>query len=135
MRWITILGLESTALITRALVEELTQEIGHTRRERRDVRQQLKALAFNDLAEEQRRKSQDAKAKRRCGAFARSTGKPCQAPALANGRCKLHGGLSTGPRTAEGRARIGTASRRRWAAWRAARDAARVPREIHEDTR
>ena len=35
----------------------------------------------------------------KCGAYARNTGKPCQAPAMANSRCKLHGGLSTGPRT------------------------------------
>lgn len=41
----------------------------------------------------------------RCGAFARSTGKPCEAKALENGRCRNHGGLSTGPRTVEGRAR------------------------------
>jgi hypothetical protein len=40
-----------------------------------------------------------------CGARAKSTGKPCQAKALANGRCRLHGGLSTGPRTEEGRRR------------------------------
>jgi hypothetical protein len=30
-------------------------------------------------------------------------------------RCKFHGGLSTGPKTAEGRARIAEAQRRRWA--------------------
>lgn len=40
-----------------------------------------------------------------CGAHARSTGKPCKAPAGPNGRCKLHGGLSTGPRTATGKTR------------------------------
>ncbi len=40
-----------------------------------------------------------------CGARAKSTGKPCQAKALANGRCKLHGGMSTGPRTEQGRLR------------------------------
>lgn len=40
-----------------------------------------------------------------CGAHARTTGKPCQAPAGPNGRCKLHGGRSTGPRTTEGMAR------------------------------
>ncbi|MHB1214228.1 MAG: HGGxSTG domain-containing protein [Thiobacillus sp.] len=40
-----------------------------------------------------------------CGAHARTTGKPCQAPAGPNGRCKLHGGKSTGPRTLEGKAR------------------------------
>jgi len=37
----------------------------------------------------------------RCGARTRR-GKPCQAPAMANGRCRMHGGLSTGPRTPEG---------------------------------
>jgi hypothetical protein len=41
----------------------------------------------------------------RCGAKNRR-GSPCQCPAMANGRCRLHGGLSTGPKTAEGIARI-----------------------------
>jgi hypothetical protein len=58
----------------------------------------------------------------RCGARARSRGGlPCQAPPVLdpetglprNGRCKLHGGRSTGPRTAEGRQRIAEAQRRR----------------------
>ena len=40
-----------------------------------------------------------------CGAHARTTGRPCQAPAGPNGRCKLHGGKSTGPRTEAGMAR------------------------------
>jgi len=31
-----------------------------------------------------------------CGAFARTTGKPCKRFASKNGRCKLHGGRSTG---------------------------------------
>ncbi len=48
-----------------------------------------------------------------CGAHARSTGQPCRAHALANGRCKNHGGLSTGPRTPEGRRAIGDAARKR----------------------
>ncbi|MEY6431695.1 HGGxSTG domain-containing protein [Thioalkalicoccus limnaeus] len=38
----------------------------------------------------------------RCGARTRR-GTPCQCAALPNGRCKFHGGLSTGPRTEEGR--------------------------------
>lgn len=38
----------------------------------------------------------------RCGAQAKSTGKPCQAPAMKNGRCRLHGGKSTGAKTPEG---------------------------------
>ncbi len=41
-----------------------------------------------------------------CGAHARTTGQPCQAKALTNGRCRLHGGKATGPKTAEGRARM-----------------------------
>ena len=38
----------------------------------------------------------------RCGAKCKRTGKPCQAPAMSNGRCRLHGGKSTGPKTPEG---------------------------------
>ena len=38
-----------------------------------------------------------------CGAKARQNGhKPCRQPAMANGRCRLHGGKSTGPKTEEG---------------------------------
>lgn len=48
----------------------------------------------------------------RCGARTRAGGE-CAAPAVwdakagkpVNGRCRMHGGLSTGPRSAEGRAR------------------------------
>lgn len=32
----------------------------------------------------------------RCGAKTRS-GIPCKSPAMANGRCRMHGGKSTGP--------------------------------------
>ena len=56
------------------------------------------------------------KSKKRCGAYARSTGAPCRAKALPNGRCKLHGGLSTGPKTIEGRRAVGAATRARMAA-------------------
>ena len=38
----------------------------------------------------------------RCGAKRRRGGGTCRAPAMANGRCRLHGGKSTGPRTPEG---------------------------------
>jgi len=41
----------------------------------------------------------------RCGAKTRA-GSPCNCPAMRNGRCRLHGGLSTGPKTAAGIARI-----------------------------
>ena len=45
----------------------------------------------------------------RCGARTKA-GTPCQRPAVKKtGRCTRHGGRSTGPRTAEGRARIAAA--------------------------
>ena len=46
-----------------------------------------------------------AHASARCGAHTR-TGKACKGPAMANGRCRMHGGPSTGPRTPEGLQRI-----------------------------
>jgi len=46
----------------------------------------------------------------RCGAKTRR-GTACQAPAMRNGRCRMHGGASTGPRTPEGLAR---SRRSRW---------------------
>ena len=53
------------------------------------------------------------KRKQNCGAYARSTGNPCQAKALPNGRCKNHGGMSTGPKTPEGSKAIAEATRQR----------------------
>src|SRR5262249_50906327 len=56
-----------------------------------------------------------------CGARCRD-GHPCQARAtrdeetgcfVRNGRCRMHGGLSTGPRTPEGKRGVGEAARRR----------------------
>lgn len=55
------------------------------------------------------------KTKIKCGAYARSTGQPCKAKALANGRCGRHGGLSSGPKTLEGRKAIAEATRQRMA--------------------
>jgi hypothetical protein len=46
---------------------------------------------------------------RRCGARRKRDGLPCQAPAMKNGRCWVHGGPSTGARTPEGRKRARTA--------------------------
>ena len=46
----------------------------------------------------------------RCGAKTRR-GTPCQRPAKKrNGRCRLHGGASTGPKTKEGLAKISAAN-------------------------
>lgn len=53
--------------------------------------------------------------RKRCGAKTRR-GTPCKMrPAMRhNGRCRLHGGLSTGPRTLQGRERIAEAQGERW---------------------
>ena len=41
---------------------------------------------------------------RRCGARSkRNNHQPCRQPAMKNGRCRLHGGLSTGPKTEQGK--------------------------------
>jgi hypothetical protein len=50
---------------------------------------------------------------RRCTAMSKRTGEQCKKPALKISRtekCRFHGGLSTGARTAEGKARSGAAS-------------------------
>jgi hypothetical protein len=52
----------------------------------------------------------------RCGAKTRRDGHPCWwEPEPGKKRCKFHGGKSTGPKTAEGRARISAAQKARWA--------------------
>src|SRR5438874_13713175 len=54
----------------------------------------------------------------RCGAKTRA-GRPCRMRVeFGKTRCRLHGGLSTGPKTEAGRARIAEAQRRRWRAYR-----------------
>ena len=45
----------------------------------------------------------------RCGAHTR-VGNPCRSPAMPNGRCRMHGGRSTGPRTLEGLNRLRAAT-------------------------
>jgi hypothetical protein len=44
----------------------------------------------------------------RCGARTRAC-TPCKGPAMPNGRCRMHGGASTGPRTPEGLQRVARA--------------------------
>ncbi|SEP42808.1 hypothetical protein SAMN02990966_06100 [Rhodospirillales bacterium URHD0017] len=56
---------------------------------------------------------------RRIGAGMRSTATAVKTVRGA-WRCPLHGGLSTGPRSPEGKTRIAAAARARWAAYRAA---------------
>src|SRR5215472_11428898 len=82
-------------------------------------------LVLSLFAEEPRIRRRD---RPRCGAKTRG-GTRCRAPAVwdrdkdqaRNGRCKLHGGLSTGPRTKSGREAIRESNRRRR---RAAREGA-----------
>lgn len=64
-----------------------------------------------------------AKTTSRCGAKTRR-GTQCAAKGLANGRCKFHGGMSTGARTPEGQQRCREALERYRAARRAAGEAA-----------
>jgi hypothetical protein len=52
-----------------------------------------------------------------CGAMTRK-GAPCANKPMANLRCRLHGGLSRGPKTVAGRRRIAEAQRNRWERWR-----------------
>jgi len=55
----------------------------------------------------------------RCGAKTRP-GTPCRGPAMPNGRCRMHGGPSTGPKTPEGLERSRKA---RWKHGRRSREA------------
>src|SRR5262245_26672563 len=68
----------------------------------------------------QRQEAEERARRRNLKCTARTRrGTSCIRRALANGRCLNHGGLSTGPKTNEGRDRIAAAQRRRWAKWRA----------------
>src|SRR5262245_7768056 len=72
----------------------------------------------------------------RCGAKTRK-GTPCRSAAMPNGRCRMHGGPSTGPKTAEGIERIrkartkhGRYSQASIATRREAREIIRILREL-----
>src|SRR6478672_11148771 len=96
---------------------------GHTENDTRTLLAELLAHAIELLGSEERARAMLAAGKlhllvpkerrvpdttrKLCGAFARSTGKPCAAPGKGRGgRCKLHGGMSTGPKTEQGRQRL-----------------------------
>ena len=57
-----------------------------------------------------------------CGARTRP-GRPCARKALKNGRCRNHGGKSTGPKSEAGCDRISQAQMTRWRKWRSEREA------------
>src|ERR1700684_1442187 len=70
----------------------------------------------------------------RCEAKTR-VGGACQQPAMLNGRCRMHGGRSTGPRTAKGLERIRAA--RTTHGWRTAEMALlrKLMRDLREGQR
>lgn len=77
---------------------------------------------------EAHRKAAHAQMRRRtCGAMTRKATMCRLKSEPGKQRCRLHGGLSTGPSSSEGKARIAEAQRKRWAAWRRAK-------VEHEDT-
>jgi hypothetical protein len=80
-----------------------------------------------------RRALQAAREVPRCGARTRS-GALCRSSAMANGRCRMHGGPSTGPRTREGLERSRRANwkhgHRSAEAMARRKEAAKIRREI-----
>lgn len=82
----------------------------------REVERQFAAFLLRHAARQAQRRV-PCRAKTRKGKPCRNLSEP------GRKRCKFHGGKSTGPRTPEGRARIAEAQRRRWARWRATRQA------------
>jgi hypothetical protein len=73
------------------------------------------------LERERRVETFPRSARPRCGAKTKA-GTACQAQALKNGRCPLHGGLSTGPNTPGGKAKRAEIARahmsKMWDRWR-----------------
>lgn len=65
----------------------------------------------------------------RCGAKRRGREELCKAPAMANGRCRLHGGKSTGPKTQEGLER---SKRANWKHGEYSREALQEIKEIRK---
>lgn len=78
------------------------------------------SLVREQLRTQEKEAKRLAHARAICGAKTTRKGTPCRNKSEpGRRRCKFHGGMSTGPRTKEGKARIAEAQRRRWAAWRA----------------
>ena len=72
-----------------------------------------------------------ANASPRCGARRRD-GERCRGAAMANGRCRMHGGPSTGPRTPEGLER---SRRSNWKHGHYSAEAKQVRREARQQYR
>ena len=72
-----------------------------------------------------------ANASPRCGARRRD-GETCRGAAMANGRCRMHGGPSTGPRTPQGLER---SRRSNWKHGHYSAEAKQVRREARQQYR
>lgn len=93
-------------------------------------RRQTKILKWRAEHEKELERRQEKQ--RRCGAKTRK-GTPCQRKGLGRGgRCPNHGGLSTGPKTPEGKARSLQAMREGLARWRAQKEQAEKSRKIRQ---
>ena len=75
-----------------------------------------------------------ARSSPRCGARTRA-GTPCRSPAMGNGRCRLHGGLSTGPTSPEGLARLVRARTVHGGYGAGVRTFRKLVRELRDDAR
>ncbi|MFZ0572827.1 MAG: HGGxSTG domain-containing protein [Rhodomicrobium sp.] len=82
----------------------------------------LSKAARQELFRERRIDNLPKDQRPKCGARTRS-GEPCKAQALTSGRCRLHGGLSTGARSKAGKQRQKAAAsaymRGKWEEWNA----------------
>ncbi len=97
---------------------------GRTMRKKR-LRRMLRQLGFGDMMARLAQKTTPTPKlpckKRKCLAKTRR-GTPCQAPVVkGRTRCRRHGGMSTGPRTPEGKQHAREALERGLARWRARR--------------
>lgn len=77
-------------------------------------------------AEAQRKTTHAQMRRRTCGAMTRKATTCRLKSEPGRQRCRLHGGLSTGPTSSEGKARIAEAQRKRWAVWRNAKSNAGI---------
>lgn len=82
----------------------MARELPRNNRVQMDATWELQVLRIIDRHE----------ADARCGARTRIGGHCRARGSGAGGRCRLHGGASTGPRTADGRERCRQAVLRRW---------------------
>lgn len=69
-----------------------------------------------------------------CGAKTRG-GSPCRNLPMRNGRCRMHGGASTGAKTAAGLARVRTVGLIHGGRSQATRDFRRIVRELRAEAR